>query len=571
MGYKMTSAINPTLPQTGVAFTADLRTNLLAAKNEIEALQLQTGRGTAFYIYASYFGVSSSNPNNRAALQACIDYVSALVGTGNNNGAVVLLPAGLLWFTGTINITNSFISIRGPGKQSCYLAFANGSNDCIVINGATAPGGNLRDVTLSGFGLIGSGKTGGASIKVLNVYRVLMDDISLDNCIVGVDVGNNTNWVKIRDTVIIPNEASSLYGIYWHCPGDGSARSDVLIIDNVVVECQWSNADCFVWDGACYTLVGSGLRLLHGRYGMRILNTANSGSYFPSFANLHDVEMEGFKNRALDIRGGNDIKFTTFDINNLTAAASQGDADDYSIYIDADSTHSITRGVQLVNGRVGLCRSNAVYSDSRDLQISNVIAATSSYAGVGSAAVIRLGANSLNVQISNFVAEEFGGTARASYAIQIDAGADRVCGCNIDATRCNTEAILNNSTGAVGFANVIHPGGAHHAYLGGVTAIESTGAAGISVGASHASGTFSGVAYGATRWTVTDVKYDLANGTSYYVNNQQVVTNRKTGWAAATGTATRTTFDTTTVTTANLAQRVKALLDDLIAHGLIGA
>jgi hypothetical protein len=37
----------------------------------------------------------------------------------------------------------------------------------------------------------------------------------------------------------------------------------------------------------------------------------------------------------------------------------------------------------------------------------------------------------------------------------------------------------------------------------------------------------------------------------------------KTGWATATGSATRTTFDTTTVTTAQLAERVKALIDDL--------
>jgi hypothetical protein len=55
------------------------------------------------------------------------------------------------------------------------------------------------------------------------------------------------------------------------------------------------------------------------------------------------------------------------------------------------------------------------------------------------------------------------------------------------------------------------------------------------------------------------------------VNGTQVVGARKTGWAAPTGTATRTTFATTTVTTAQLAERVKALVDDLTAHGLIGA
>lgn len=36
------------------------------------------------------------------------------------------------------------------------------------------------------------------------------------------------------------------------------------------------------------------------------------------------------------------------------------------------------------------------------------------------------------------------------------------------------------------------------------------------------------------------------------------------GWQAATGTATRTAFDTATVTLPQLAQAVKALIDDLV-------
>ena len=38
---------------------------------------------------------------------------------------------------------------------------------------------------------------------------------------------------------------------------------------------------------------------------------------------------------------------------------------------------------------------------------------------------------------------------------------------------------------------------------------------------------------------------------------------RLQAWQDATGTATRTAFDTTTVTLSQLAERVKALLDDL--------
>ena len=61
-----------------------------------------------------------------------------------------------------------------------------------------------------------------------------------------------------------------------------------------------------------------------------------------------------------------------------------------------------------------------------------------------------------------------------------------------------------------------------------------------------------------------------ANIQKLYVMGQQVVAPRVTGWTAPTGTATRTTFATPTVTLPQLAERVKALIDDLTAHGLIG-
>lgn len=62
---------------------------------------------------------------------------------------------------------------------------------------------------------------------------------------------------------------------------------------------------------------------------------------------------------------------------------------------------------------------------------------------------------------------------------------------------------------------------------------------------------------------------NLAAGKVLKVNGVQVVSARSTGWVAATGTATRSTFDTASVTLSQLAERVKALTDDLRTHGLI--
>lgn len=80
---------------------------------------------------------------------------------------------------------------------------------------------------------------------------------------------------------------------------------------------------------------------------------------------------------------------------------------------------------------------------------------------------------------------------------------------------------------------------------------------------------------GSTAGALRTLRFDsVVNSlTEYQVAGTRVVNTRKTGWATATGTATRTTFDTATVTTAQLAQRVKALIDDLhgtAGHGLIG-
>lgn len=61
------------------------------------------------------------------------------------------------------------------------------------------------------------------------------------------------------------------------------------------------------------------------------------------------------------------------------------------------------------------------------------------------------------------------------------------------------------------------------------------------------------------------------SGAGLYIGGLLTVRDRRTGWTAPTGTATRTAFDTATVTTAQLAERVKALIDNLISHGLIGA
>lgn len=77
--------------------------------------------------------------------------------------------------------------------------------------------------------------------------------------------------------------------------------------------------------------------------------------------------------------------------------------------------------------------------------------------------------------------------------------------------------------------------------------------------------------------TATPADLDLSNAgnatkvTALKVASNQVVTARQTGWAAPTGTLSRGSFDQSTVTLPQLAQRVAALITDLTTHGLVGA
>ena len=76
--------------------------------------------------------------------------------------------------------------------------------------------------------------------------------------------------------------------------------------------------------------------------------------------------------------------------------------------------------------------------------------------------------------------------------------------------------------------------------------------------------------YRTSTWSVNTAKGIADLSSHYQVGGTKVVAARRTGWGAPTGTGTRAAFDTGTVTLPQLAQRLKAVIDDLTAHGLIG-
>ena len=67
------------------------------------------------------------------------------------------------------------------------------------------------------------------------------------------------------------------------------------------------------------------------------------------------------------------------------------------------------------------------------------------------------------------------------------------------------------------------------------------------------------------------IRGDLDCTGHYEVDGIQVITNRISGWTTPSGTASRSGYNTATATHAQLAETLKALIDDLTTHGLIGS
>lgn len=395
-------------------------------------------------------------------MTACAQKAIDAAGSANSSygGRKIFFPAQNSPYVlrGRLTLAKSFVGIEGDGPQASYISCANGDDDCIVVG---SPDKQTRQQSIENIAINGDGKkTGGANIRVLNNYNFRIERTQIENCIRCLDIGPAVNSITLRDLIAVPNQTGSEYGIYWHAPGDGSARNDVLTLNNVVVEGNWSDATGLMWEGFSNTMVASHFRILHMRYGIRVANPAGSKRFFPSFMNAFDLELEGFKTRALSIEAGTDFKIVGSDIANLSGNKVQGSNDDVAVRILADLDGSITRGVQISDTRIGASRQSGILSDARDIQMRGLVLFSTSMAAKGAAPAIRLGPSSEDVQLLSITAEEFGGAARASHGLEIERGAKNIQVIGLNARYVAKSAILNNSEGpGVGLMLVSEPNG----------------------------------------------------------------------------------------------------------------
>ncbi len=178
----MSSSINEAWPQAGNALTANVRANFLAAKNEIEALQLQV---TGFNAAGTTLGVGTTSPDG-----------TLHVHTASAGAVTASLADDLI----VENSGSGGISILAPDANLALIAFGSPSDPAYAFIDGRYNGGNpLLQFQISAGIKARFDATSSAGNTALMLYDV--DNATLERVTVGAADSGGTNFKVLR----IPN------------------------------------------------------------------------------------------------------------------------------------------------------------------------------------------------------------------------------------------------------------------------------------------------------------------------------------------------------------------------------
>jgi hypothetical protein len=407
------------------------------------------------------YGASASAADNTVATQAAIKACQEA------GGGIVQFPVGTFKFTGTLIMNGNNVWLRGVGRSATSLLFDNGAADCIVVGNRippTPPIGAWQTASnkITDLSIVHGAKRAGRTVAVINHADFILEKVTIDHCVVGV-YAERINNVLLRDVVIVADNPaavnkkevpwSSWVGVWWDTPpnpNDPSARSDVLIFDNVCVQLNNAPGTGILWDGMTNTFEINYANILHGKYGFRIINSrGNKQNLVPQFLNACNLLIEG-ADVDLSIEAGYEYKITNSDLDMC-----EGN----TIQILPDPAGVPTGTVQITNSRIGNCKKSGIYIDANDVQVSNTQMFTTSLSGRNKYPAIAIGPDARDVSIDNVRAEELIGTRLTSYGVSIAAGAKNIMIDNLNADYVNLGAVENKGAINLVLGHLIEPDG----------------------------------------------------------------------------------------------------------------
>jgi hypothetical protein len=266
----MASAIDPSKPADGVpAVKADLRANLLAAKNEIEALQ------TIAAASVKQFGATGNGvTDDTAAIQAAINAVEAA------GGGLVFIPAGVYIISASLNLRANVLVQGEFGGTMIEMADNANINGMFVSSGAI-PFFGLRDLILNGNR---GGQSGfpGTSVGLRLAHATTTPGFGGNSLI---NSGNEVNdaYARIENVIIVAVDGDGIQasGSVVHCRNIIVIGCHGIGISTSANDAEWWGCTaggcaeegwlCFAGSGRYYGckafFVGTGFNPSNGTYG----------------------------------------------------------------------------------------------------------------------------------------------------------------------------------------------------------------------------------------------------------------------------------------------------------------
>ncbi|MBB2928399.1 hypothetical protein [Paraburkholderia silvatlantica] len=367
-------------------------------------------------------------------------------------GGELFVPASSSGYMigGTLSITAGGISIVGVNRQGSLITFNNGSADCITFEGASFAsqiyGFELRNLRLQ-FGT----KTGGRTVYCSNSNQIVLQNLEINGCWTGIELYQN-NTVKIADVVMQGVTSSTGYGIYWHAAGDGSGRSDWLILDNWAVNCMYSGANGLVIDGLVATLIATRCNILQCTVSILVYNSAESANNFPNYLQFTDVQTEGAKLNTVQINGGANFKFVDCALIQASGQTGQGSSDGYVVAIYPDLSYSYTRNITFMGCSIGQGKGSAVFSNARNTRYIGCDFQAGTTMTANSQPALHLGGNSDNTLVLASTNNIYGTPNNWQYGLQLDSGATGTIELGNDWRGSQTKEVQWNSTDSQSYA-----------------------------------------------------------------------------------------------------------------------